>query len=196
VYAFVEQMCSKYGIDKSHDVDHAKDCVQFATQLLDDTITDEQRTVILYAAAVHDTVDKKYVPIEQACSEVRSFFETLGLEPRLIQAILAIITTMSYSYLVKRRAEGLSFPDHGPWQTAYHIVRHADLLCAYRVERCFQYQKHIMPEISDADAMIAVRKIFDNRVFKYISDGWLTLPKAVMIAGPLVNAAYVELGRD
>ena len=193
VYAFVEQMCSKYGIDESHGVNHAKDCVQFAIQLLDDTISEDQRTVILYAAAVHDTVDKKYVPIEKATNEVRTFFESLRLEPELIQAILNIITTMSYSYLTKRKSEGLSFPDHGIWQHAYHIVRHADLLCAYRVERCFQYQNHIMPGRPEADSWVAVKKIFDIRVFKYISDGWIVLPKALEIAEPMIAAARLQL---
>lgn len=191
VYAFVEQMCNKYGIDESHGIGHAKDCVQFADQLTDASIPEEQRTVILYAAAVHDTVDKKYVPVEQACAEVRTFFHDLGLQENHINAILNIITTMSYSYLTKRKADAgvQSYPDHGEWQDAYHIVRHADLLCAYRVERCLQYQHHVTPDIAESDAWIAVKKIFAIRVFRYIEDGWITLPKALEIAEPMIAAA-------
>lgn len=193
VYAFVEQMCSKYGIDESHGINHAKDCVQFATQLLDETITDDERTVILFAAAVHDTVDKKYTPVDQATEEVHNFLESLELEHVLINAILDIITTMSYSYLTNRKLKGLSYPDHGIWEEAYHIVRHADLLCAYRVERCFHYQKHVTPGISEEDAMIAVKKIFKTRVFRYIADGWITLPKAVELAETMEIEAYAYL---
>lgn len=193
VYAFVEKQCLKYGIDESHGVEHAKDCVQFARQLMDLTTPDDQYMVVVYAAAVHDTVDKKYTPVDQACSEVREFFTKIGTQERLIDAILNIITTMSYSYLTKRRSEGLSYPDHGVWQNAYHIVRHADLLCAYRMERCYQYQIHVTPGISEEDAKEAVKKIFQIRVLRYISDGWITLPKALELAIPMEAAAQSKL---
>lgn len=192
VYDFVERMCLKYCIDESHDVSHSKDCVYFAKELMPLNVSEDLRTVILFAAAVHDTVDKKYTSFE-AVNEVREFFQSINLPTPLISAIIDIITTMSYSFLVSRRKESLSFPDHGKWQEAYHIVRNADLLCSFRVKRCFQYQKHLTPEISDNEAMKKVADLFQTRVFAYEINGWLTIEKARSLSTSLREKAYADL---
>ena len=192
VYEFVERMCVKYCIDESHDVSHSKDCVHFATELMPVKVSEDVRTVILFAAAVHDTVDKKYTSFE-AVNEVREFFQSIHLPTTLINAIVDIITTMSYSFLVSRRKESLSFPDHGEWEEAYHIVRNADLLCSFRVKRCFQYQKHLTPEISDNEAMKKVADLFRTRVFAYEINGWLTIDKARSLSTSLRKKAHEDL---
>jgi hypothetical protein len=191
----VEKMCWKYCIDESHNVTHSLDCIQFANLLLDENqnVSRDQKTVILFAAAVHDTVDKKYTQSSLAVKEVRDFFESIDVARDLIDAIINIITTMSYSYLLDRQKNGLSFPDHGKWQNAYHIVRHADLLCSYRVKRCLQYQKHLTPYISDEDAMERVRHLFQVRVFAYKVNGWLSLEKAVELSIDLEKEALNQL---
>jgi hypothetical protein len=195
VLEFVEKMCWKYCIDESHNVTHSLDCIQFANLLLDENqnVSRDEKTVILFAAAVHDTVDKKYTQSSLAVKEVRDFFESIDLPHELIEAIVSIITTMSYSYLLDRKKNGQSFPDHGKWQNAYDIVRHADLLCSYRVKRCLQYQKHLTPYISDEDAMERVRHLFQVRVFAYKVNGWLTLDKAVELSIDLEKEAKKEL---
>ena len=192
VYDFVEKMCVKYRIDESHDLSHSKDCVQFAQELMPPNASENVKTVILFAAAVHDTVDKKYTSIE-AVTEVREFFQSIYLPTPLIDAIINIITTMSYSYLVSRRKQNLSFPEHGEWQEAYHVVRHADLLCSFRVKRCFQYQKHLTPDISDQEAMTRVNDLFKIRVFAYEINGWLTMEKARSLSTSLKDEAYADL---
>ena len=101
VYDFVERMCVKYCIDESHDVSHSKDCVHFATELMPLKVSEDVRTVILFAAAVHDTVDKKYTSFE-AVNEVREFFKSINLPTPLINAIVDIITTMSYNNCVPK----------------------------------------------------------------------------------------------
>jgi hypothetical protein len=195
VLEFVEKMCWKYCIDESHNVTHSLDCIQFANLLLDENqnVSRDEKTVILFAAAVHDTVDKKYTQSSLAVKEVRDFFESIDVARDLIDAIINIITTMSYSYLLDRQKNGLSFPDHGKWQNAYHIVRHADLLCSYRVKRCLQYQKHLTPYISDEDAMERVRHLFQVRVFAYKVNGWLSLEKAVELSIDLEKEALNQL---
>ena len=195
VLEFVEKMCWKYCIDESHNVTHSLDCIQFANLLLDENqnVSRDQKTVILFAAAVHDTVDKKYTQSSLAVKEVRDYFESIDVARDLIDAIINIITTMSYSYLLDRQKNGLSFPDHGKWQNAYHIVRHADLLCSYRVKRCLQYQKHLTPYISDEDAMERVRHLFQVRVFAYKVNGWLSLEKAVELSIDLEKEALNQL---
>jgi|694.fasta_scaffold22542_4 hypothetical protein len=195
VLEFVEKMCWKYCIDESHNVTHSLDCIQFANLLLDENqnVSRDEKTVILFAAAVHDTVDKKYTQSSLAVKEVRDFFKSIDLPHELIEAIVSIITTMSYSYLLDRKKNGQSFPDLGKWQNAYDIVRHADLLCSYRVKRCLQYQKHLTPYISDEDAMERVRHLFQVRVFAYKVNGWLTLEKAVELSIDLEKEAKKEL---
>ena len=71
------------------------------------------------------------------------------------------------------------FPDHGKWQRAYHIVRHADLLEAYKVVRCYLYTVHRCPDLTEDAAWLETRRIFDERVFKYVSDGWIFLEAAL-----------------
>jgi len=196
VFEFVEKMCWKYCIDESHNVTHSLDCVQFANVLIDaqtETVSNDEKTVILFAAAVHDTVDKKYTQSSLAVKEVIDLFESIDVAKDLINAIVNIITTMSYSYLIDRQKNGLSFPDHGKWQNAYHIVRHADLLCSFRVKRCLQYQKHLTPDIADQDAMEKVRHLFQVRVFAYRVNGWLTLDKAVELSIELEEEAKKDL---
>jgi len=57
--------------------------------------------------------------------------------------------------------------------------------------RCYLYQKHIAPEISDATAWSVVHDLFEVRVFRYVSDGWITLPLAVKLAERLTEEALV-----
>ena len=193
VYHFVEHMCKKYKIDESHDLTHAKDCVDYAKILMEPDATPKEREIIVFAAALHDTVDKKYVPVKDGCAQVRIFLYAIGMSDEDASAIINIISTMSYSYLKQRQQEGLSYPDHGPWNKAYHIVRHADLLCSYKVKRCFQYQKHIAPTMPDRDCWKAVEAIFETRMMRYVTDGWIFLPKAIMLVKPLFKKAEKDL---
>jgi hypothetical protein len=193
VYQYVEHICKKYKIDESHDLRHAKDCVAFAEKLLEPDSSDQERMITLYAAALHDTVDKKYVPIAEGSAQVFMFLYAIGLNDVEITAILNIITTMSYSYLNQRRKAGLPLPDHGVWDRAFHIVRHADLLCSYRVERSFHYQKRITPELSTKECWDKVEQLFENRMMRYVHEGWIILPKALALVGPLFNQAAHDL---
>jgi hypothetical protein len=102
---------------------------------------------------------------------------------------------MSYSKL-KKAAEVTGYrvwPDHGIWQRAYHLTRHADLLDGYKVERCYIYQKHKSPDMSDDEAWGLVENLFEKRVLKYVSDGWITMPKAVQLAKSLDENARIVL---
>jgi len=193
VYQYVEHICKKYRIDESHDLSHAIDCVQFAKQLLEPDASKAERLVTLYAAALHDTVDKKYVPVKEAAAQVRVFLYAIGVSDEHASAIIDIITTMSYSYLKTRRQEGLDYPDHGKWNRAYHIVRHADLLCSYRVLRCYQYQKRITPDLATKECWNKVEKVFEERMMRYVTDNWIFLPRALVLVGPLFKQAAQDL---
>lgn len=190
LYEFVEQMCKDYNIDESHDIRHAKDCVETAYAILDHDVTMDEKEVITYAAALHDCVDKKYTNVAEASEKVRTFLTSEGWSDARTQALLNIINTMSYSYLNKAVVDGkIVFPDHGLYQRVYHIVRQADLLCSYKVERCYLYQKHIAPTMSEDDVWVKVNALFQSRMFKYVTNGWIHLPKALAFVPNLVRIA-------
>jgi alcohol dehydrogenase YqhD (iron-dependent ADH family) len=73
LFAFIEGICEEYGIDESHGLTHAKDCMIFAETIMDTDCDTTERIMIRYAAGLHDCVDKKYTPVEEASRKVRDF---------------------------------------------------------------------------------------------------------------------------
>jgi hypothetical protein len=97
---------------------------------------------------------------------------------------------MSYSKLKVAMVHGeIVYPDHGSWQRIYHIVRHADLLDGYRVDRCYLYQKHVSPEMSEDECWTKVAELFQKRIFNYVADGWIFLNEAKYHASYLHETA-------
>ena len=188
--AFISERCIAYNIDESHGLKHSQDTVGWAIQLLDaeTDITEDERRMTIYCAALHDMCDRKYVDETIAVKIIRSWLTLVEKWTYEMAAVLIdIITTMSYSKLKKTKV----WPNHGKWQRAYNIARHADLLDAFIPMRCYLYQKHITPEISDATAWSVVHDLFEVRVFRYVSDGWITLSLAVKLAEGLTKEALV-----
>lgn len=87
------------------------------------------------------------------------------IENSLVQKI---ISTMSYS-TVKQNG----YPLLGDYQTAYHIVREADLLAAYDFDRCVIYQMERHNDNYEDSLKISV-DLFEKRVLKYIEDNLFT----------------------
>jgi HD superfamily phosphodiesterase len=192
LYDFIKDVCIRYGIDASHDLSHAKDCVNIANLIT--PVEFYEREMIVYAAALHDCVDKKYINPIEGVQNVEKFLISEGWNTERIKALIHIITTMSYSYLNSIMVDGrIVFPDHGKYQGVYHIVREADLLCSYRVRRCYLYQKHISPNMPEPEVWKKVANLFETRVFKYVEKGWLTLPKAQSWAEKLEEVARKDL---
>jgi HD superfamily phosphodiesterase len=188
LYKFIQDICITYGIDASHDLTHAKDCVNIAKMISPKDFNDPE--MVVYAAALHDCVDKKYINPVEGIANVERFLTSEQWEPYRIKALIDIISTMSYSYLNNMKVDGkIVFPDHGPYQDVYHIVREADLLCSYRVRRCYLYQKHISPNMPEPEVWKKVINLFEIRVFKYIENGWFTLPKSISWAEKLEEIA-------
>ena len=71
---------------------------------------------------------------------------------------------MSYSTVKKN-----GFPNLGPHQLAYHIVREADLLAAYDLERCIIY-KMMKQQQPYSDAVRLSLDLFNERVLLYLQD--------------------------
>jgi hypothetical protein len=71
---------------------------------------------------------------------------------------------MSYSKVKKN-----GFPDLGEYQLAYHIVREADLLAAYDIDRCIIYSMY-RDDIDYFSARDIAVELFNNRVFRMRQD--------------------------
>lgn len=192
LYEFIKDVCNTYGIDASHDLSHSKDCVNIANMIL--PVEFHDREMVVYAAALHDCVDKKYINPTEGVRNVEIFLTHEGWNTERIKVLIHIITTMSYSYLNSIMVDGrIVFPDHGKYRDVYHIVREADLLCSYRVRRCYLYQKHISPDMPEPEVWKNVMDLFETRMFKYIENGWLTLPKSISWASKLEEVARNDL---
>lgn len=192
LFNFIEDQCMKYNIDKSHGAKHAWGTAIRAKQILKtlDDVSDEEERVAIYSAALHDTCDSKYCPIKEATADIQRFLLNLQWSQEDIEAVLSIITTMSYSKLKKNMKEGvIQFPSHGKWQRAYHVARNADLLEGYIVARCVLYNKHIFPLKTDDEHWERANQLFNERVFTYVSEGWVNLPGALKMVPTLEKEA-------
>jgi hypothetical protein len=61
------------------------------------------------------------------------------------------------------------YPDMGEYQLAYHIVREADLLAAYDIDRCVIFGMYI-DKLNYMDALSRAKVLFTSRVLAYITD--------------------------
>jgi len=194
LFLFIEQMCEKYNIDESHGIKHAKGTMSRAKHILLTlsayNVTVAEERMALYSAALHDMCDHKYTDVEQSSKEIYTWLLGQAWIPEEAHALIKIITSMSYSKLKSRFASGETFPDHGPWQRAYHVARHADLLEGYIVARCVLYNIHKYPTKSEEEHWLMAEEIFKTRVFKYVSDGWIFLPGALAQVKDLEEEAH------
>lgn len=192
LFNFIEIQCAKYGIDESHGLKHAKGTMMRANEILLtlSEVTEEERKMTLYAAAIHDTCDSKYTPVNEAAKEIGYFLRSQLWSAQEIDALIKIVTSMSYSKLKKALSSGhIDFPNHGKWQRAYHVARHADLLEGYIVARCVLYNIHLFPEKSMDEHWQRASELFSERVFTYCSEGWIFLPAAIELAKSLEQEA-------
>ena len=196
LFKFVQSQCEKCHIDDSHGLIHSKRCISWVDLMIDrdKTLTDEQKIVAIYSAAVHDLCDKKYVQIFEAINELREWLnKQICLTEEMVEGILSIIQTMSYSFLYQRRYEDGKhwYPDHGKWDKSYHLARNADLLEGYDVGRCYIYTKRVYQEWTNDEVWERVEDFFHKRMYKYLSDGWLTNPYAIECAPSLEEKAKI-----
>ena len=183
LFHFIEEKCQEYNIDESHGLKHARGTMERALAILDryTIVPDDERKVVAYAAALHDICDKKYTDVIKSSNDIRSWLIDLqGWSQEHADAVIDIITSMSYSQLKLNWLPGLvRYPNHGKWQRAYHVARHADLLEGFIVARCVLYNRHIHPDWTDDQHWKRAEELFETRVFKYVAEGWITIPAAL-----------------
>ena len=167
-FDLVMVLCKKFNIDESHSLKHSMEVYNFAlriyeSELLMNAYLEEQKDIIVLAAILHDTIDKKYVDEGDGIEEIRKYLNGL-VTPEKLNVIFQIITTMSYSTVKKN-----GFPLLGDYQLAYHIVREADLLAAYDIDRCIMYSMYTK-NANYSEALDAAILLFDHRVLKHRKD--------------------------
>jgi HD superfamily phosphodiesterase len=166
----VMHFTKKYDIDESHSLKHSMEVMRFAYDIFTSERTSnlhlvDQETIIIAAAILHDMCDRKYVPDEAtAIQEIRDFMAG-HLTTEQLDVIVSIVSTMSYSKVKKN-----GYPDLGEYQLAYHIVREADLLAAYDMDRCIIFGMAVT-KLDYTDAFVRATELFRDRVMKYRSDG-------------------------
>jgi HD superfamily phosphodiesterase len=161
-------LSKKFNIDESHSLKHSMEVYNFAlkiyeSELIMNTYLEKQKDIIIIAAILHDTIDKKYVDEGTGINEIREYMKDY-MEAERLEIIFQIITTMSYSTVKKN-----GFPSLNEYQLAYHIVREADLLAAYDIDRCIIYAIY-QKKMDYNNALTAAIILFDNRVFKHKKD--------------------------
>lgn len=142
----------EFNIDESHGMQHGIDVLNYAKVIvqryLDDNpniifienMPNKDAEMIIYVSAlVHDWIDKKYMREDLACQRMEAHFSSH--EFKYIKEVLIIITNISYSKRLVRRKQGLPMIDTGYLQLATEIVADADMLDAYKADRCLIYQR-------------------------------------------------------
>ena len=185
----VIRMSAKHNIDESHSLKHAMEVRKFAEDIYESELAmnpelKEQERIIIVAAIVHDMCDHKYVNETIGVRDIKEHLSFLMTSEEL-DVVEQIITTMSYSK-VKRHG----YPNLGKYQTAYHIVREADLLAAYDVDRCIIYGM-MVDKLLYKEAVGRAVALFNERVLKYIDDGLFVTAYSVHKSFELHNKALL-----
>jgi hypothetical protein len=183
-------MSRKYNIDSSHSEGHSMAVLRFAdenykTQVDLFPYLHEQTKVIYSASILHDMCDKKYVNQDEVVKEIEHFLQG-KLTQNEIYYTKRIMETMSYSTVKKN-----GYPDLGEYQSAYHIVREADLLCSYDFDRSMIY--HMNKGNNLTQSYIDALKLFQDRVFTYNTNKLLISDYAKKQTIPLTTNALRQM---
>ena len=167
-FKYVIDTSNHFKIDESHALKHSMEVYGFAKRIYESEVKNnpqlEQQSEIIYMAAIgHDMCDKKYMDEKEGIERYKNYL-TSYMSPDDLEVMGKIIGTMSYS---KVKVNG--YPDLGKYQLAYHIVREADLLAAYDIDRCIMYSIHKDSNEYSKALKIAL-ELFDNRVFRMRQD--------------------------
>jgi HD superfamily phosphodiesterase len=187
----VNHICGKFNIDESHALKHSIEVFNFAKKIYESEIENdgslvECKNIIFAAAILHDMCDKKYMNEEEGISEIKRFVQFYMTEDE-INAVVSIITTMSYS---KVKVNG--YPNLGKYQMAFHIVREADLLAAYDIDRCLMFSM-FNDKLSYTDALCKAKILFISRVLTYRSDNLFVTEYSKSLSKTLHNKARKNL---
>jgi hypothetical protein len=167
-FNYVVKTSKFYKIDESHALKHSMEVYGFTkkifeSEVLKNPLLENQREIIYMASIGHDMCDKKYIDEKEGIERYKNHLSYLMPSDKL-EIMGKIIETMSYS---KVKANG--YPKFEEYQLAYHIVREADLLAGYDIDRCVMYSM-FKDNVEYCDALTEAIEFFDNRVFRMRQD--------------------------
>jgi hypothetical protein len=196
IIRFINQTCIIYNIDDSHDLRHSLEVLGWSEQLTKNSsrnITPKESQIIHLSCLLHDMCDKKYMDENMGLERIKNFLMgELEVEDDILEAVVFIISTMSYSKVIK-----IGYPDFNnkydniDLEYCYHVVRNSDLLCSYNPERCINYQ--IRCGGSRKEGIKKMLELFDNRILMLIENNYINLEEAKPYAIELHNKALTEL---
>jgi len=192
-FQYVVHTSQRFEIDESHALKHSMEVFHMANKIYQREVIkypylETQKQVIFLSAILHDMCDKKYMPEEEGVRMIQGYLEENELlEDDEIHILGKIISTMSYSKVKK-----YGYPELDDYQLAYHIVREADLLTAYDVDRCIIYSM-LREKMNYEEAVKRTFELFEERILKYRSDGLFVTPYSRNLSLKLHERAKREL---
>ena len=191
LFNFVMLTTKKYNIDESHGISHAMDILHFSSDIyknekIKNPLLENHERIIYISAILHDMCDKKYMNEKEGIESIEEFLKE-KIPRNEIDITKKIISTMSYSTVKK-----YGFPDLQEYQLAYHIVREADLLCAYSIDRAIIYNIH-KTNGNLTTAFDDTEKIFNNRIFKHFDDNLFVTDYSKDIALVLQTQSLIRM---
>jgi HD superfamily phosphodiesterase len=187
LFSFVILTSKSFNIDESHSLKHSMDVFYYANKIYEDELNkfpllENHRNIIYTSSILHDMCDKKYMNEDFGLERISDYMKD-KINDTELDVTLKIISTMSYSTVKKD-----GFPDLGEYQTAYNIVREADLLASYDFDRCINYQ--MLKNNQDYDkSFLDATNLFNNRVFKYRDDNLFLLDYSKCLSLKLEHSA-------
>ena len=181
----------KYCIDESHGLLHSMEVLHYANQIFEleksrDFRLEKQEKIIYVSAIIHDMCDKKYMNENDGLKNIEDFLQEKITKDET-QIVKHIISRMSYSTVKKN-----GFPELNDYQTAYHIVREADLLSAYNFDRAMIFSTSVHGTDVE-NAFVNTEKLFHSRMLKHIDDGLFITNTGKNIAIGLETNAITRL---
>ena len=175
---FIMVAIERYSIDESHGIGHSFNTLHHACDIFENekhkhTEMIPHENVIYIASAIHDMCDKKYMNQEEGIFHIDKLIATeLSNTERM--AVREIVAKMSYS-----KVKLYGFPDLGKYQTAYNVVREADLLAAYDFDRAMIYYMYMNHHVYTNENIIEEAytdccELFLKRMLRHDIDGLFT----------------------
>ena len=163
-FKYVIETSKIFNIDESHALKHSMEVFGFAKKIYDSEISknpylENQKNIIYMSAIGHDMCDKKYMDEKEGILRYQNHLSN-HMTPYEVEIMSKIISTMSYSKVKKN-----GYPNLCDHQLAYHIVREADLLAAYDLDRCIIYKMY-NDDIDYNKALEDALQLFDKRMLK------------------------------
>lgn len=191
LFKFVIKTSAFYKIDESHALKHSMDVYHFGNQILNEEIKNNpilqnNKIIIDTCCVLHDMCDKKYMNEKEGLNNINNFLSD-KIEESKINVINDIISTMSYSKVQKN-----GFPDLKEYNEIYHIVRQADILSAYDIDRAIMYAM-IVDNKNYKDALDDSIELFNNRVLLHIYDDSFYHKSALEIGKKLHKDALFKI---